>query len=232
MWTKINLRIHAVWVLHGAMDGVCIGGGLFTPRNTEPGFYIMNRSEIYAAYVAVANAAGIRVLSNTSFQSKSEIIDATSAASASMPGVVVDVTDCDDAPDVTDIIHDGSMNVAPAFASIRLLSAPTSAVVIMPTFDAFDIGDTLGDIAAFVDGTSLANDMPRSNSLAARSLSGVCGYIHDKMDPQTRGRARRWWRRIHGVVDHTLFGRWAVSRVPVELCNELGFVCHPTPRGQ
>lgn len=176
----------------------------------------MIRSEIYAAYVAAATAAGIRVLSNTSFQSKSEIIAATPAA--------ID----HDAPDVSDIAHDGTMHVAPVFASVRLLAAPSRAIIINPTFD---IADPFADIAAFIDASPVAVDAPRGNTLAALELSGRCGYIHDKLTPRDRGRARRWWRNIHGAVDHTLFGRWAVSTVPVELCDALGVACHPTPRG-
>jgi len=40
----------------------------------------MNRTELYAAYVAAATRAGITPLANTSFQSKSAIVAATPVA--------------------------------------------------------------------------------------------------------------------------------------------------------
>lgn len=70
---------------------------------------------------------------------------------------------------------------------------------------------------------------PKARSLASIRLSGQCGYIHDKLEPNHRARARRWWRNL-GVVDHELRERWMSAKVPVELCEALGVACHPAPR--
>lgn len=102
----------------------------------------MNRTELYAAYVAAATQAGITPLANTSFQSKAAIVAATDA-------------------------------MAPPVAR--------------------------------------------------------CGYIHDKLTPRDRRIARRWWRKL-GAVERQINDRWATAMVPAELCQELGMVCHPTPR--
>lgn len=79
------------------------------------------------------------------------------------------------------------------------------------------------------DATAELRAKPKARSLAAIKLSGQCGYIHDKLDPNHRARARRWWRNL-GVVDHTLRDRWMTAKVPVELCQALGVDCHPAPR--
>lgn len=65
--------------------------------------------------------------------------------------------------------------------------------------------------------------------LGCVTLSGHKGYIHDKLEPIHRARARRWWRKL-GVVEHTLRDRWMFSLVPRELCEAIGVECHPEPR--
>lgn len=100
---------------------------------------------------------------------------------------------------------------------------------------------SFNNIAAIVAATDAANaivaarvvvaePVKAARTLQAVPLSGEMGYIHDKLAPHHRARARRWWRSL-GVVDHALRGRWMASLVPVELCAAIGVTCHKKPRG-
>ena len=96
---------------------------------------------------------------------------------------------------------------------------------------------TFGSKQAITDAiAALPAPTPKSpvRALTTIVLSGKSGFIHEKLDPTQRARARRWWAALEESscpIEHEHRARWSTSRVPAELCRVLGVKCHAEPRG-